>query len=50
MSEQMAQPEHDRELAAQLRLRPEPPRVTRLSRRILIGLGAVRRRWQSPAR
>ena len=39
MSEQMAQPEHDRELAAQLRLRPEPPRVTRLSRRILIGLG-----------
>ena len=35
----MAQPEHDRELAAQLRLRPEPPRVTRLSRRILIGLG-----------
>jgi type IV secretory pathway VirB10-like protein len=40
VSEQMAQPEHDRELAAQLRLRPEPPRVTRLSRRILIGLGA----------
>ena len=40
MSEQMAQPEHNRELAAQLRLRPEPPRVTRLSRRILIGLGA----------
>jgi type IV secretion system protein TrbI len=39
VSEQMAQPEHDRELAAQLRLRPEPPRVTRLSRRILIGLG-----------
>ena len=40
MSEQIAHPEHDRELAAQLRLRPEPPRVTRLSRRILIGLGA----------
>jgi type IV secretory pathway VirB10-like protein len=40
VSEQGAQPEHDRELAAQLRLRPERPPVTRLSRRILIALGA----------
>lgn len=24
-----------------LRLRPEPPRVTRLSRKVLIGLGGV---------
>jgi len=29
------------ELAAELRLRPERPRVTRLSRRVLIGLGAA---------
>lgn len=29
------------DLAAQLRLRPEPPRVTRLSRKILIGAGGV---------
>ena len=41
MTEQGPQPEHDRELAAELRLRPERPPVTRLSRRILIGLGAL---------
>ena len=41
MSEPVAQGEHDRELAAQLRLRPERPPVTRLSRRILIALGAL---------
>lgn len=29
------------DLTAQLRLRPEPPRVTRLSRKVLIGLGGV---------
>ncbi len=29
------------DLKAQLRLRPEPPRVTRLSRKVLIGLGSV---------
>ncbi|MEE9925988.1 MAG: TrbI/VirB10 family protein [Brucella anthropi] len=28
-------------IAAQLRLRPEPPRVTRLSRKVLIGAGGV---------
>jgi type IV secretion system protein TrbI len=39
VTEQVPQPEHDRELAAELRLRPERPPVTRLSRRILIGLG-----------
>ena len=31
----------DREIAAELRLRPERPRVTRLSRRVLMGLGAA---------
>ena len=31
----------EREIAAALRLRPERPRVTRLSRKVLIGLGAV---------
>ena len=41
MTEQVTQPEHDREIAAELRLRHERPPVTRLSRRILIGLGAV---------
>jgi type IV secretory pathway VirB10-like protein len=40
VTEQVPQPEHNRELAAELRLRPERPPVTRLSRRILIGLGA----------
>lgn len=29
------------DIRAELRLRPEPPRVTRLSRRVLIGLGGV---------
>ena len=32
---------NDRELAAELRLRPERPTVTRLSRRVLMGLAAV---------
>jgi len=32
---------NDRELAAELRLRPERPTVTRLSRRVLLGLAAV---------
>lgn len=31
----------DSDIKAQLRLRPEPPRVTRLSRKVLIGLGGV---------
>ena len=31
----------DRSLAAELRLRPERPRVTRISRKVLIGLGTV---------
>ncbi|MCZ4072125.1 TrbI/VirB10 family protein [Agrobacterium sp. LMR679] len=31
----------DADIAAQLRLRPEPPRVTRLSRKVLIGAGGV---------
>jgi type IV secretory pathway VirB10-like protein len=34
-------PHPDDALAAQLRLRPEPPRVTRLSRKVLAGLGGV---------
>ena len=38
---QTAQPRSDREIAAELRLRPERTRVTRLSRRVLAGLGAV---------
>ena len=29
------------DIKAELRLRPEPPRVTRLSRRVLVGLGGV---------
>lgn len=29
------------DLKAEFRLRPEPPRVTRLSRKVLIGLGGV---------
>lgn len=32
---------YDRELAAELRLRPERPTVTRLSRRVLMGLAAI---------
>lgn len=35
------QPGRDQELAAELRLRPERPRVMRLSRRVLTGLAAV---------
>jgi type IV secretion system protein VirB10 len=31
----------DRDLAAELRLRPERPPVTRLSRKVLMGLAAV---------
>lgn len=31
----------EREIAAALRLRPDPPRVVRLSRKVLIGLGVV---------
>ena len=34
-------PNPDRELAAELRLRPERPPVTRLSRRVLTGLAAI---------
>jgi type IV secretory pathway VirB10-like protein len=42
VSEQSGSPsDHDRDLAAELRLRPERPPVTRLSRRVLIGLAAV---------
>ena len=41
MSEHEHQPGRDRELAAELRLRPERPRVMRLSRRVLMGLAAV---------
>jgi type IV secretion system protein TrbI len=33
--------DHDRDLAAELRLRPDRPPVTRLSRRVLMGLAAV---------
>jgi type IV secretion system protein VirB10 len=36
-----AKPDRDRDLAADLRLRPERPPVTRLSRRVLMGLAAV---------
>ncbi|MCE6076385.1 conjugal transfer protein TraI [Agrobacterium vitis] len=39
MSGQAPSPQTD--IAAQLRLRPEPPRVTRLSRKVLIGAGGV---------
>ena len=39
MSEAAKSPGAD--IAAQLRLRPEPPRVTRLSRKVLIGAGGV---------
>jgi len=37
----MSAPEHEKELASKLRLRPERPPVTRLSRRVLIALSAV---------
>ena len=43
MSEQpgASQSGHNRDLAAELRLRPDQPAVTRLSRRVLMGLAAV---------
>ena len=31
----------DTDPAAPMRLRPDPPRVTRLSRKVLVGVGAV---------
>lgn len=34
-------PKGEKEIAEELRLRPEPPRVTRLSRKVLTALGAV---------
>lgn len=34
-------PRPERDIAQELRLRPERPRVTRISRKVLIGLGAV---------
>ena len=37
----MSAPEHEKELARELRLRPERPQVTRLSRRVLIALSGV---------
>ncbi|MHB2266333.1 TraB/TrbI/VirB10 family type IV secretion system protein [Aliihoeflea sp. 2WW] len=36
-----ANPSPGGDIRAELRLRPEPPRVTRLSRKVLIGLGGV---------
>jgi type IV secretion system protein TrbI len=41
VSEQEAQPVRDRDLATELRLRPERPPVTRLSRKVLMGLVAI---------
>ena len=38
---QASKPDRDRDLAADLRLRPERPPVARLSRRVLMGLAAV---------
>lgn len=37
----MSPPRHDHDLAEELRLRPDRPPVTRLSRRVLIGLAGV---------
>ena len=37
----MSAPEHEKELAKELRLHPERPQVTRLSRRVLIALSGV---------
>jgi len=34
-------PSDEARIAAELRLRPEPPRVTRLSRKVVAGLGAI---------
>jgi type IV secretion system protein VirB10 len=39
--ERDSQSGHDRDLAAGLRLRPERPPVTRLSRKVLVGLAAI---------
>lgn len=39
--EQPGQGRSERDIAAALRLRPDPPRVMRLSRRVLIGLGVA---------
>jgi type IV secretion system protein TrbI len=39
--EREAQPDRDRDLTAELRLRPERPPVTRLSRKVLMGLAAI---------
>lgn len=41
MSQQDAQPNQARDLAAELRLRPERPPVMRLSRKVLMGLMAI---------
>ncbi|HEY2534642.1 MAG TPA: TrbI/VirB10 family protein [Xanthobacteraceae bacterium] len=41
MSEQEPRTDRGRRLAEELRLRPEPPQVTRLSRRVLIALVAI---------
>jgi type IV secretion system protein TrbI len=41
VNEHQDQSRNEHELAAELRLRPERPTVTRLSRRVLIGLAAV---------
>ena len=41
VSEQDVQPGQARDLAAELRLRPEQPPVTRLSRKVLLGLGTM---------
>ncbi len=37
----MDPPRHERDIARELRLRPEPPRVTRISRKVLVVAGAV---------
>ncbi len=37
----MSAPKHEKELAKELRLRPERPQETRLSRRVLIALSGV---------
>ncbi len=38
---QQVEPRPTRDVEHELRLRPEPPRVTRLSRKVLIGVGAL---------
>jgi hypothetical protein len=37
----MSAPDHEKKVAEELRLRPERPQVTRLSRRVLIALAGV---------